>query len=488
MLNRIRNYQKYYWKTIQTNKASAESSVMFIVLFFVTITVGTTGAVQMNIVDLTTLCALLGMFSQYYDDVNNRMLRQVPVSDKFAVFNLIVITPLCFMIVTGLFLLLLATVGIGSIMLMVGDTSTMGMAYGGTIVDFIKDWLINILLLLIRWSIFVLISFYRERVKKIGIFIAYLVLYLTSNWWLVQTLREYKYFGQYTYYEIVQLLPFGQWIVIGLIFTAVVLWIYTWKTCLTLYRADIKGQKRTKSLKIQEVPAQQKSSWVAVSVLMVILVAFFIGIMIATFSNPDGKACDIVIDDSQNYYELSVYADEQGINSEVYFLDSNQTIFPESVDGIEVEQYYASIRGKHGDGWSSLAWERLLVATYTENEYKNEKERVSMLSITHDSQTNKIVKDTEHFATEAYIAIYDEEYGLYEYALFDDENRQVAYVFLQDSSPNEIDTDTDITFKGNSSKIVPIKKSNTRTKGYSIYSFWDNEERYYETWWPGKDK
>lgn len=488
MLKRIRNYQKYCWKAMNANKSSEESIIIFFVIFFATISVGTM-AVRLNLLDIAMVCALLGLSCQYNQGMNNRMLRQAPVSDRFAVFNLIIVAPLSMVIVVALFIGMLAIIMSSIIMFTTGNGETLerNLIYPWVDIDLIKDWSIRILLFIIRWGVFVLISFYRERIKKIALTIVYVALFLASNWYLVQALRNNEYYGQYTYYEIIELFPCVKWIVISLVFVVILLWIYTWKTCLRLYRTDIKGQKTVKNRREQDVVVQKKSSLSAVIVLVVIFVAFIGGIMIAVFSGSDRKECNIVIDNSQYYYELSVYADEQGLDPELCFADGNQIIFPESIEGVEVKQYHAAIQGEYGDGWCSLAWERLLVATYTEDKYRIEKDRVSTLSVTYRSKTNQVIKDTQHFATETYVAVYDNGMNTYEYAMFDDENRQVVYVYLQDRLPNQIDTDIDIAFKHNASKLVPVKKANTSTRGYSIYSFWNEEDRYFENWWPGKN-
>lgn len=109
--------------------------------------------------------------------------------------------------------------------------------------------------------------------------------------------------------------------------------------------------------------------------------------------------------------------------------------------------------------------------TYSEEDYKREKERISSLkcevplSENEGSVSNSIVYSEELFAYPAYIAIYASNLS-YEYALTDEKNNKIIYVYAKLKDLNGMIPD----------KYLPIE-----TIGKNMYekNSWDNINIYY---------
>lgn len=104
----------------------------------------------------------------------------------------------------------------------------------------------------------------------------------------------------------------------------------------------------------------------------------------------------------------------------------------------------------------------LLTCSYSKEEYENEKKR--LLRIT-DSETNLssvYTEDENHFPM-VYTMLYDEGY---EYALLDEENRTITYIYLQGVNRTDLLFETDLLPKDYCESGMFFE---TEREGYSIY-------------------
>ena len=90
----------------------------------------------------------------------------------------------------------------------------------------------------------------------------------------------------------------------------------------------------------------------------------------------------------------------------------------------------------------------------------------------------QLLYDTEKFEYDAYIASYDDEYQC-EYALADADNLRIYYVYVLDDSVKSIPTKAAIGPK-HAVKVISPEDANTKTGGFSVYSFQAEDGSYVE--------
>ena len=161
---------------------------------------------------------------------------------------------------------------------------------------------------------------------------------------------------------------------------------------------------------------------IVISVRFIIVAAVVIGLgffeAAAPFKNLSG---------AENYnkdYLLSEYGAD---------LDTGFFIFPDDTDAALEVDYNSSLK----TGLFDTDGHIFLTATYSDEEFKNEIDRLSKITCTvfgsmhgdSDYHTEKILYDTEMYNYPAYISIdgYD---TVYEYALIDEENKRIIYALL----------------------------------------------------------
>lgn len=101
-------------------------------------------------------------------------------------------------------------------------------------------------------------------------------------------------------------------------------------------------------------------------------------------------------------------------------------IFPDSLDGLEAEEYYY----KCTEGILDSKCQIYLHCKMTEEKYNSEKERLSKISDTYEGETQEIMYDTDNFNYPAYVTVYKFDGG-YEYALLDEERNRIYYIHLR---------------------------------------------------------
>lgn len=160
------------------------------------------------------------------------------------------------------------------------------------------------------------------------------------------------------------------------------------------------------------------------------------------------------------------------INKYGYFdnLDvlSNLEIFPETIpDGFIDGQYYFEYK----EGFLDSECQIYLKCIYDISTYRNETERLARIEETYQGRNQKIHYNTEDFCQPAYVTVFEND-GCYEYALLDEDNLSITYIFLQWIKEKDIKF-PDMYLPHDYNCVVSTERS------FSIYNFWDSENEWY---------
>ncbi len=418
-------------------------------------------------------------------------LRIMPVSKSYAIRHILFLAPA--------YLLLLLNICLLGFVVLAGCVSFFTQKDYGTFISIffgmdkwiLAEWGVRLLIIFMTWPLLITSGFYSNNKKRWIAFIMSFLPMALIHILITQQLEKFEYYADYTYSEAMQLLPNDTWFLVFILFITMIGWVYAWKMSNKLYDRDIRAQKRQKQDKANEAQMMasqmysgKKNYWAIGIAIVCLSISVVIILKVGTNIFSGGETCHIHTNNPKDYLDYYTLAEEAGIDKDFYPMNSAMLLFPESIDGYQVKSYEADISGSVGDGWCSLSWERILYVQYTEEEFAKEKERISELEITYLGQTNGVLHDSEHFPQDAYITIYDVMIQQFEYALVNEEECTIVYVFLEGKSLYEAETSLAIQPKGSQSAIVPIKKANTDQKSYSIYSFWDEKIGFFRTWNP----
>ena len=185
-----------------------------------------------------------------------------------------------------------------------------------------------------------------------------------------------------------------------------------------------------------------------------------------------GLCVQLAACDTAKYYSTTHpkdYLQTTGhIANEGMDIRSGLFIFPESIEDLEQVQYrYACKKGLLDNSYLIY-----LKATYSDAAYIAEKERLTNIQCTiklpNEAVTNAIEYTETLFNFPAYVAVYNTNMS-FEYALSDDENRCIIYVFLK-------------LYEG--ADFLPEEYLPLEFKGKSMLNYdttWQNQNMYYAT-------
>lgn len=113
---------------------------------------------------------------------------------------------------------------------------------------------------------------------------------------------------------------------------------------------------------------------------------------------------------------------------------SNLDIFPEQIPDKGTDtQYYFEYKDEIFDPYYQI----YLKCTYDTPTYSDEVKRLAQIKENYQGITQKIRYNTEKFEYPAYVAIYGDD-GCYEYALLDEDNQTIIYIFTQWANADDI--------------------------------------------------
>ena len=81
-----------------------------------------------------------------------------------------------------------------------------------------------------------------------------------------------------------------------------------------------------------------------------------------------------------------------------------------------------------------------------------------------------MIHDTDHFSHEAYIARFDRAQKVYEYAILNEKDKEIIYIYCNGINPAH-EYEGRIIFPKWNSRVISIEQANTDYKGYNITSF-----------------
>ncbi len=493
MFRKIWNYQNILCKSL-----TKESSHGILVFIFIPLAVDIFSGYQMWLTEWLCL-ALCCLGAELIENNSSRMRKILPVSDKFAVANMLFGFPLYIgsLSFAGIFVVL-------GILQVVFEMVIEGrfQDFSGIVVS-IHDILGVVFSLLIYMSIWFwmcLGAFHKDTKLRRCWYIAEAVVCIAGIWILDTVLESMGIQVEFALADLPSVFPVVPTMLAGLLF-AFVSGVIAWNGSLRLYRGDTKGQRHTLDMqdKMEEQCLNRVSNDITktgklkkrVGILLAIGIVVFcmFSIMFVGTSILDTgeiQKVDITTSNPSEYSDWDSYAQEMDVDAEI--METGELIFPDNMNTKYIDEYFAKLDGNfeiYEDGYaSSISGLRFMVATLPEEEYQKEKVRLAGISVTCkdesvENNVNRILHDTEHFPLEAYIAVYEE--GLeYEYALTDDEDKQIIYVFAYDALLKDIPTEMD--FCANiGTDVISILQANTDMKGFSVYSFGDEEMEFYFT-------
>ena len=190
-------------------------------------------------------------------------------------------------------------------------------------------------------------------------------------------------------------------------------------------------------------------------IVALISVVAYIMIIVAFISAP------FFFYDKNETTNISDYREFDTIHNEEQCMWSFLYVFPEKINNPDkVKSYYYYCDNK---GLFDNDYQMYLESEFSEDEFKEEVKRLSEIKVKYEGDENSIVYNNNDFKYPAYVAIKDKD-CTYEYALVDDENNRVMYVYTRFMYESDIKFDKEYlpkNFMNNASGL----------NGDSIYRF-----------------
>lgn len=144
-------------------------------------------------------------------------------------------------------------------------------------------------------------------------------------------------------------------------------------------------------------------------------------------------------------------------------------IFPEEIKNNEKSiKYYVECERKTLD----FSVQIYLECEYEEKEFQEEQKRLAKMETMDEEYQlrHSIVKDTENFYYPSYIMIFQDNYT-YEYALVDEKNKRIIYIYLQHVNYEDLNVDDIYLDK----KYIEYMENGESEIGYNQYGFSSSE-------------
>ncbi|MBU3105811.1 zf-HC2 domain-containing protein [Clostridium gasigenes] len=165
--------------------------------------------------------------------------------------------------------------------------------------------------------------------------------------------------------------------------------------------------------------------------------------------------------DKNETTNISDYREFDTIHNEEQCMWSFLYVFPEKINNPDkVKSYYYYCDNK---GLFDNSYQMYLESEFSEDEFKEEVKRLSEIKVKYEGDENSIVYNNNDFKYPAYVAIKDND-CTYEYALVDDENNRVMYVYTRFMYESDIKFDKEYLPKN-------FMNNPSGLKGDSIYRF-----------------
>lgn len=169
--------------------------------------------------------------------------------------------------------------------------------------------------------------------------------------------------------------------------------------------------------------------------------------------------------DPKEYLQTTGHIENEGTD-----IRSGLLIFPDTIDGLQDVDYRYSCK----EGTLDNSYFIYLSATYTDNAYRTEKERLSNIQCTVKLPEKAVENSIEYSETlfdyPAYVAVYNTNMS-FEYALTDDENNCIRYVYLKLCEGADYLAEKYLPLEFNGKSML---KYDTSWKNQNIYYATDN--------------
>lgn len=435
------------------------------------------------------LC-ILATASMFVQEQKKKKVQLCVVSDKFRIANLLYISPVGIALFVGILLALLYILWLVLYYTVICE----GMAERHTALEkmlemfqsFRAHGLFGVLLIggLFYVSWFIKMIFHSKKNKIIHILGNVLVVVFQTGYivYLRISLYSSKDYDGYSQLKITQLpeiwkesyvhlyFMWGMVLILGCI-----AWIVCNKAtedmqdvCEELALVDTMDAMQKKQRMEQRKKKYQKQAVLGVVVVITVWLAVF-GAIFWIINPTGGEKFSIVVDGteknlSEAYDKWDDYRAEIGIDKELWY-SHKLSIFPKQVKEEDIQTYLAKVEGEFGENWSSnCGYYRYLECQYSEEDYKKEKDRLCSVK-----KKCGVLKDTIHFDTLAVIACYNMKFNEFEYALLDDSERQIQYIFCEQSiNLEDIETEHNILPHTMMYQVIPKEERNYQG-GFSIY-------------------
>ena len=437
------------------------------------------------------------LFSQR---IRGLFFRTLPVSDKFAVASILFFSPIMILIPVFLF------IG-GCGFLWFGFLSD-GLFYYLQKLN-LSSLLIGLLLALAMWYLCCAGSFHRNTVVRIIWYIVIIAVSLVFILGSVNRIHQGDYQGQLSVLDIIGYYPARPALVVS-ISLLLVSGVFAFQYSTYLLRHDFYGQRTNRkketietedsldsvlNTRLSQMSPQERKKLSITTVLVACASCGFVILFVwaaigSVFGGGDDKAkVNLEYNLAADYHKWETIEDDIELGEDLRWSNLSNVVFPDEPMEANVEYYHAGINGSFAQGedggWSDLHYYRVLVQNLSGSDYLKEKERVAGITYTYKGEekvrenTNGVLKDTEHFSGETYIAVFDSVSECYEYAIFNDEKQQVIYLYGISVNPSDYAKDYEVTPKV-FSPVITLENANADNVSYSIYSFYQVEDGYYE--------
>ena len=476
-MKKICDYQRYL--NMISKKYPTNVGALSVLYFFTIFAAVSFSAIKESIL-LSIFC--IPILFGFNVLMNNRKpeLRVLPVSDKFAIRNLIYIFPvrLCVIVTAIIVAAIIAFTGIS----IATQETTFEFLMASMPIEnqFIVGLIYGILFFLgyyfLLWLTCVCFFLSNQKYYVYSGYGIFIVLFIGITFGLKKVIQYNGAIGEIFIYQLKDYVPFA-WSILIIIWVATIfIAIVDWRIGLRIYRSGSNMNWMPTTESHGKTFSAGKKGTIVISLIVVSIIIYILLIPIGGFFSGYDNQIDYYSNSAEQYHDCESWEMDFG-ESKTLIFSNLSVLFPEDVQKDTVNNYYAGAEGGYEgdeDAYSTnITSYRYLSITLDESDYQKEKERISNISVNQDGQTYYLYHDTTHFQQEAYIAVYDSEISEFEYVLLDDENSTIQYILTNGITPDQTPAGNVCLPTHDAFQVVPAseKRAYGDSDRYSIYDF-----------------
>lgn len=441
-------------------------------------------------VPIAIMLCILAASGMFIEEQKKQKIQLCVVSDKFRVANLLYATPIAMFFFCGVILAVLFVLWLVLYFTVISEGIVQWHAALGDMMEILQTWrtygLFGILffggLFYVSWFIKMIFQFQKSKWSHLAGNILLVAFHIGYIGYLRIVLNGSMGYDGIAWVKITDLPQIWKESYIHLIFLwgmVLLLGSIAWFVCNKRMGGSITAGQvlslvetmdATQKKRVMEKEKKKAKSQAVVAVLVVSLpLVVFLGIFYWLLYPTGGEKFSIVVDGteknlSEAYDKWDDYRAEIGIDKGLWY-SHKLSLFPKQVKEEDIQTYLAKVEGEFGENWSSdCGYYRYLECKYSKEDYKKEKDRLCSVK-----KNCGVLKDTTHFDTLAVIACYNMKFNEFEYALLDDNKRQIQYIFCEQSiNLEDIETEHNILPNTMMYQVIPKEERNYQG-GFSIY-------------------